>query len=141
MCAGSASPYRYEGLISYARADEPVAAWLHRALENDEAFLEESNANLAYPLTCIGEALLGQDRPQDAMKPQGRAFDLRNKPDISKAALAWTQWLYGRALTESGKDADVGIEYVNSARDVFAGMGEATKSELRDVESWLARWR
>ncbi len=128
------------GLTNHSnrRGDHEAAeTYCRQAVESELQVYEPTNPNMAYSLSCLGEALLGQTRPDDAMTPLGQAFDLRNRPDMAEARLAWTKWLFGRALVESGSDSDRGMEYVRESRTVFAEMGDSAESELTDVDSWL----
>jgi len=118
----------------YQAAEE----YCRRAFENDLGFFEADHPQLAFPLTCLGEALLGQNRATDALEPLARAEEIRNRPDVSGPSLAWTRWLYGRAMVESRREVDRGLAFVRSSRQVFAEMGEAASSELGDVDAWLA---
>ena len=122
------------------RKGDHVAAedYCRRALDNDAAYFEGDHPQLAFPLTCLGEALLGQQRAGDALEPLARAETLRDRPDMSLGMLAWTRWLYGRALFESGSDRERGLAYVRASREIFAEMGDAAVSELTDVDLWLS---
>ena len=126
------------GNLANRRSDHRAAEdYCGRALDNDSAFLGVDHPNLAFPLTCLGEALLGQQRAADALAPLSRAEALRDRPDIAPGALAWTRWLYGRALAESGRDVDGGLAYVWSSKRVFEDMGASADIELEDIDSWL----
>jgi tetratricopeptide (TPR) repeat protein len=127
------------GNLANRRRDHAAAEeYCRRALENDMHFYEETHPSLAFPLSCLGESLLGQSRPSDALEPLRRADELRDRPDVDRAAFAWTRWLHGRALAESERDVKRGMEYVQSSRKIFAEMGEAVSAELADVDAWLA---
>lgn len=127
------------GNLANRKGDHRAAEdYCRRSYENDLAFYEEDHPSLAYALTCLGEALLGQERAADALEPLARAEALRDRPDIGSAALAWTRWLYGRALAESRQDVQRGIDYVQASRGVFADLGGAGSSELHDIDAWLA---
>jgi serine/threonine-protein kinase len=115
-----------------------AAEYCQQGLNNDEQFLSADHPDLAYPLSCLGEALLGAEQSQSALAPLARAHALRDRVDMDEASLAWTRWLYGRALVESGENPSLGMRYVIFARDTFAGMAEMAASELADVQAWLA---
>ncbi len=119
----------------FAEAEEYCRA----ALANDAGYLAPDHPLLAYPLTCIGEAMIGKGNPEGALIPLEQAHSLRDQIDIDEASLAWTRWLYGRALVESARDAQLGRRYVIFARDTFAGMPNVAASELSDVEAWLSQ--
>jgi tetratricopeptide (TPR) repeat protein len=114
-----------------------AADYCQRSYDNDVQFLPPEHPDLAYPLTCLGEARLGEGKAKDALAPLQQAHALRNRIDVDEAALAWTRWLYGRALSESGTDTTTGIRYVRFAEDIFTKLGDATRVELADVERWL----
>jgi len=115
-----------------------AADYCKRGYDNDARYLPVDHPDLAYSLTCLGEAYVGAQNPVAAIAPLKRAHRLRDRNDIDKASLAWTRWLYGRALWESGRDRDTGMEYVRFAVDTFSGIGTATSSELASVQDWLA---
>jgi tetratricopeptide (TPR) repeat protein len=121
------------------RAGEYAAAeaYCRDALTVDEAYLAEDHPDLGYSLSCIGEALLGAGKPTLAIVPLRRAHSVRDRLDIAEGSLAWTRWLYGRALWESEADKSLGLTYVGFAHRVFNEMGESTESELSDVAAWL----
>jgi len=121
------------------RAGDHAAAeaYCRDALDIDETYLAADHPDLGYALSCIGEALLGAGKPDQALAPLRRAHGVRDRLDIAVGSLAWTRWLYGRALWESGADRSLGLTYVTFARRVFLEMGESARSELADVETWL----
>ena len=116
---------------------DEAKAYCERALVVDESYLAVDHPDLAYPLTCIGESLLGANLAKAALAPLARAHSLRNRPNFAPGSLAWTRWLYGRALWESGSDPALGERYVRFARRTFTQMKQGTKSELNDVEHWM----
>lgn len=118
-----------------------AAEYCQQGLQNDEQFLPADHPDLAYPLSCLGEALMGAQQPRAALAPLARAHALRDRIDMDEASLAWTRWLYGRALVESGENPSLGMRYVIFAQDTFAGMAEVAASELADVQAWLAGGR
>jgi eukaryotic-like serine/threonine-protein kinase len=118
-----------------------AADYCRRALANDALFLPPNHPDLAHPLSCLGEALLNTDNAESALEPLERAHQLLNRIDVDESSLAWTRWLYGRALYESGRDRQLGLRYVRFARDTFTSMGDAAGSELHDVTTWLAAVR
>ena len=84
---------------------------------------------------------MGAQQPRAALVPLARAHALRDRIDMDEASLAWTRWLYGRALVESGESPSLGMRYVIFAQDTFTGMAEMAASELADVQAWLASGR
>jgi hypothetical protein len=73
----------------------------------------------------------------DAVDVLNRAEALRDRPDIDEGSLAWTRWLLGKALWESGVDRTQATDYIRFARGVFEGLGPAAASELADTDRWL----
>ena len=124
------------------RAGEHLAAeaFCRDAVAVDETYLSANHPDLGYALSCRGEALLGMHKPTEALSPLSRAHLLRDRLDVAQGSLAWTRWLYGRALWESGVDKTLGLTYIEFAREVFIAMGTA-ESELSDVEAWLTEHR
>ena len=114
-----------------------AATYCRDALAVAETYLAQDHPDLGYALSCIGESLLGMSKPARAIVPLGRAHAVRARLDVAEGPLAWTRWLYGRALWESGSDRELGAKYVGFARRVFREMGESTQSELFEVETWL----
>ncbi|MGE0621707.1 MAG: tetratricopeptide repeat protein [Pseudomonadales bacterium] len=108
------------------------------ALNMDSARLEPDDPELAYPLSCLGEAYLGRAEYQPAIETLSRANALREAAEVTPGALAWSRWLLGRALWESGTDPAAAKSYLSFARDVFVELGDGAASERQDLESWLA---
>ena len=90
----------------------------------------------------LGAALAG--RPELAAplaahgEPLGTAYQLRVTQHARSGNVAWTQWLLGRALADSGHDPELGLRHVAEARDALAALGDVAKSEVSDVDQWLA---
>jgi tetratricopeptide (TPR) repeat protein len=114
-----------------------AADYCQRGYDNDLQYLPAGHPDLAYPLTCLGEARLGEGDPQAALAPLQQAHSLRNRIDVDEASLAWTRWLYGRALWESGQNTATGMSHIHFAKETFTTMGDAATSELADVTNWL----
>jgi len=119
------------------RFDAAVSA-CNEALAIDSGRLGQDDPELAYPLSCLGEALLGQGERQRAVEVLSRANTLREAADVTPGALAWTRWLLGRALWEAGEADQRALEHLAYARRVFAELGEGAASELADLKAWLA---
>ena len=104
----------------------------------DFAVLGAGHAELAFSLTCIGESQLGLRHYAEAAATLSEALDLREGGQVPAGNVAWTRWLLGRALVDGESDVARGLEAVTEARTVFEKMGEAARSELKDVDAWLA---
>jgi tetratricopeptide (TPR) repeat protein len=116
-----------------------AVAYCRDALAVDETHLVTDHPDLGYSLSCIGEALLGAGNPRQALVPLARAHGVRDRLDIVEGSLAWTRWLYGRALWESGSDKRLGLIYVRFAERIFLEMGASAGSERADVVNWLGQ--
>lgn len=110
-----------------------------QAYEMDVQVLGDDHPELAFSLSCIGESLLGLGRHEEAIDALGRAHDIRRRHTVPEGNLAWSAWLHGRALVESGSSVDEGHRHVASARAVLQGMGAAAGSELEEIDAWLAK--
>lgn len=106
--------------------------------EEDMAALGIDHPDLAFSLTCIGESLLGMGNYSAAIASLRRAYDIRRNKGARQGNLAWSGWLLGRALVESATDIDEGKRLVEQARTVLANMGEATHSEVSEIDAWRA---
>jgi eukaryotic-like serine/threonine-protein kinase len=104
----------------------------------DVELLGPDHPDVAFALTCIGESYIGLARYDAAIDALTRADALRSCNEVPEGNRAWTRWLLGRSLTESGRDAAAGVALVHQARSVFDAMGAAASSELKDVDAWLA---
>ncbi len=119
---------RFDEALEYAR----------RGLRIDESILAMDHPDIAFPLTCVGEACIGLKNYDDAIDVLERAFQLRTENDVPPGNLAWTQWLLGRALVESVRNVSLGYQYIERARVILQSLGDATVDELNDVDTWLA---
>ena len=101
--------------------------------------------DLAYPLTGLGQSLLGLTKPADALPLLERALTLRTTHEIDPALLAKTRFALARALwttpATQGRDRPRARTLAEQARDAYAALGDATKTELAEVQTWLAEHR
>lgn len=97
----------------------------------------EAHVEVAFPLTCRGEALTGLGQYQAAVSALRRALDLREAARARPGNIAWTRWLLGKTLAESGLDREEGLKLVAAARFALKALGEVTRSEVAEIESWL----
>ena len=111
------------------------------ALIMDRKNFGEQHPGVAFPLCCIGESYLGLTRFSDAVAVLQQALEIRLNNEVSEGALAWTKWLLGRALVESGEGINQGIEHVKEARSVLESMGVAAESELGDIDRWMSEMK
>ena len=111
----------------------------HQAYEEDIAALGIDHPDLAFSLTCIGESLLGLRDYGAAIEYLDEAYQLRREKGARRGNLAWSGWLLGRALVEFGSDVGRGHRLIEEARAVLISMGAATRSEVSEIDAWMAR--
>jgi len=105
------------------------------ALRRDEAWYGRDNPQLAYSLSCVGEAATGLGRIDDAIAALERAYRLRDRPDIDPGRRAWSGWLLGKALWHAG-DLEQAKAYIAAARVGIAALEDA-RAELEEIDAWL----
>ncbi|WP_266219271.1 serine/threonine-protein kinase [Paraliomyxa miuraensis] len=114
--------------------------------ERAEAIYEKTlgpdHPYVAYPLTGLGTLRLDLAEPADALAPLERALAIRTTHEVDRALLAETQFALARALWSSpaaqGPDRPRARGLAEQARDAYATLGEAKKTELDEVQAWLA---
>ena len=111
-----------------------------QAYENYLKALGPEHPDIAFPLTCKGEALLGLKRFDEAISTLQEALKIRIDNHARPGNIAWTRWLLGRTLTESSTDPQLGLNYVHQARADLAALGAVTTSEVKEIDAWLARY-
>ena len=109
-----------------------------QAYDMDLQVLGNEHPELAFSLSCIGESLLGLENYESAIEALTRAYKLRQQHGARKSNLAWTGWLLGRTLVESGADTVEGMRHVHKAREQLLELGAAARSEINEIDSWLA---
>lgn len=109
------------------------------AYKNYVNALGANHADVAFPLTCLGESLLGLGQFDEAIASLNDALDIRIQQDVRVGNRAWTQWLLGRALLESERDVVRGREIVNTARLDLRSLGPVTTSEVNEIDAWMTR--
>jgi tetratricopeptide (TPR) repeat protein len=107
------------------------------ALRRDAATYGADNVQLAYALSCIGEAQVGLGQPDAAVATLRRALELRSRPDVDPGRVAWSRWLLGKALWAAG-DERAALADVRQARAVIASLPDAA-AETREIDAWLAQ--
>ena len=110
-----------------------------QAYDEDIAALGSDHPDLAFSLTCIGESLLGLRNFPAAIEALSSAYAIRRDKGARRGNLAWSSWLLGRALAESGSNVSRGRRYIKASRSVLASMGAATLSEVSEIDAWLAQ--
>ena len=110
-----------------------------QAYKLDVQTLGNEHPELAFSLSCEGEALLGLGDYDNAVATLSRAYELRRDHGAPKSNLGWSAWLLGRALVESGVDEVRGRQLIDSAQEILTTLGAAAHSEAREIENWLAR--
>lgn len=118
---------------------DEALGYAHQAYDEDIAALGSDHPDLAFSLTCMGESLLGLRDYSAAIEHLGRAYEIRKMRGARRGNLAWSGWLLGRALVESGSDVGKGRLLIEESRSVLASMGAATQSEVGEIDAWLAR--
>ncbi len=118
---------RGEADAARAHLERAVAIWEHGA---------GVEAELADPLTVLGELLLARARPGEALPLLERALGLlgtRTRP----ATLARVRFAVARALTESGGDPVRARELATQAVVDSRAAGDTAPDTLPAVETWL----
>jgi eukaryotic-like serine/threonine-protein kinase len=140
---------------------ERARALLERALAIWEKALGPEHPNVAYPLTSLGETLLALAKPTDALPLLERALAIRTTHQVDPALplleralairtthqvdpalLAGTRFALARALWTApaphGRDQPRARTLAEQARDAYAPLGDAQKTELTEAQAWLA---
>ncbi len=134
-----AIPLSNLGELASRRGDHALAIrYCERALRLDEA-TGPDDPKLAFDLVCVGEAQLGIRDPRQARAPLERALVLRETSEGDVGELARTRFDLARALWGGGAAADRtrARSLATSARDGFAGAGEAWKARHAEAVAWL----
>tara|TARA_R110001592_G_scaffold363396_2_gene687614 strand:- start:27873 stop:30392 length:2520 start_codon:yes stop_codon:yes gene_type:complete len=113
--------------LSYAR----------QAYQLDVESLGDEHPEIAFSLSCEGEALLGLGDYKNAIATLSRAYELRKTHGAPRGNLGWSAWLLGRTLVESGADEARGRQLVDEALAILSALGAAAQSEVREIEKWL----
>jgi len=124
-------------LCNREQAYDDALRFARESLEAELVYVGMDHPNVAFPLTCIGESLIGLGDHAEALGPLEQALSIRDNHNVAIGNVAWTRWLLGRALVESGQDTSRGMALVNKARLQLTGMGQAAESEVKDIEHWL----
>jgi len=122
------------GTVSHEQL-ELAAERCRRAFEVQQGALGPDNPVLAYPLTCLGTALIGIGRPDDAVAHLERSLALREAhPDEDPLELAYTRLSLAQALG----GGDRAIELALAAADAFGGASDpGSQRDLARAREWL----
>ena len=109
-----------------------------RSFEVQQAVLGADNPTLAYPLTCLGAALVGGGRPTDAIPHLERSLALREaNPDEDPLELAYTRFSLAQALG----GGDRAIALARAAADAFGAEDDpASKRDFARARAWLDQY-
>ncbi|MEM9454354.1 MAG: tetratricopeptide repeat protein [Myxococcota bacterium] len=134
------------GDVAYSRGEYDKARALYeRALAGLEKSLGPDHPRVAYPLTGLGEAHLALGTPADALPVLERALVVRVPDEVDPADLAENRALLARALwtapASEGRDRPRARALAEQARDAYATLGDAWKTELAETKAWLAEHR
>jgi tetratricopeptide (TPR) repeat protein len=122
---------------------EEARGYLERALTIwEQALGRPEHPHVAATLTVLGETLLGQEKPAEALPLLERALTIRTASVGEPTELAYTHFVLARALwdapTEAGRDRERARTLAEQARSIYADAGEKSAKELRAVEAWQA---
>ena len=112
--------------------------YARQAYDEDIQVLGIDHPELAFSLSCEGESLIGLGDYDGAIASLSRAYELRKSHKTPQGNIAWSAWLLGRALVESGTDIPRGRQLVDEARLTLSGLGASAHSEVGDIDNWLA---
>ncbi|MCA9686136.1 MAG: tetratricopeptide repeat protein, partial [Myxococcales bacterium] len=141
-----ALPYKGRGQAALARGRFAAARDdLERALEffeealhiYEQAFGAEHH-RVAFALTGMGQALIGLDRPAEAIPHLERALVIRTGTAVEPTDLAETRFALARALAAGEGDPARARELATLARDAYAADGDKSKATQAEVDAWLA---
>jgi tetratricopeptide (TPR) repeat protein len=124
-----------EILAQLGRQEEARAAF-ERAVPIEERGYGKDGANLAYPLTGLGESYLGDHQPGAAIAPLERALAIRRARESDEVLLGDTSFALARALWDGGGDRRRARALAEQARRVFAEQ-PFLRPKLETVASWL----
>jgi serine/threonine protein kinase/tetratricopeptide (TPR) repeat protein len=113
-----------------ARADfeRTLAIW------KSEGTLPES---MSYALTGLGQSLLAENRPAEAISSLEEALQIRESVKAPPQLRAKTEFALATALWQTGRDRDRALKLAREARGLFPDDKEA---ERKKVDEALASW-
>ncbi len=116
------------------RIDEAIALF-RRSLELREASMGAEDPSLMFPLGNLGVMLVEEGRPAEAVPLLDRSFALMQKHGDVASRKAEHRWWLGRALVESGLDADQGMAQIHEARTRLEALEVDHNVEI--IDQWL----
>jgi tetratricopeptide (TPR) repeat protein len=123
-------------ILNAAKRPAEALPLFQRALEVWAPF-GPTSLFLAYPLTGMGVALLGEGKPSQALAPLERALALRVAGEHARARLGDTRFALARALWEDGADRARARMLALQAHDDYAAP-PPLPAERDEVDRWLA---
>jgi tetratricopeptide (TPR) repeat protein len=122
---------------------EEARGYHERALTILEKALDSEHPDVATVLMNLGEALLGQAKPAEALPHFERALTIRTSNLGDPTELAYTRFVLARALwaapTNQGRDRRRARTLAELARRAYADAGEKATNELQEVQKWQAK--
>src|SRR5690606_21452964 len=116
-----------------------------RALSIREKTLGPEHPLLAASLTRLGEALLALAKPIDALPLLEGALTTSTTHHVDPTWLAGTRLALARALgvapDAQDHDRSRARTHAEQARNAYTMLGDANKTELAEVRTWLAEYR
>ncbi len=109
--------------------------YCQQALAIDEETLGAEHPDLAYSLTCLGEAMLASDEEHSALSPLKRAWTLRKDSHAPARVRAQTAFALARAYWLHPKTRSEATPLARMADALLAEDG--TPKDRRRVEAWL----
>ncbi len=126
-----------EGLMGLGRYEDALAAF-ERGLEIRLAG-DETEQQLAEPLTGRGAALLALGRPGQALEALERAWAIRERHPTEELHAPDTAFTLARALWATGEDAkrDRALELGRRAVKQYAAVGASRAESLAAAKAWV----
>ena len=122
------------GDVALARGDAARAlAVCRRAYGLEARASGDGSPELAYSLTCEGEALTAAGQPAAALDVLERALALREAAAVDAAELARTRLALAVALAARGLDRARVVRLATAARDAFTGPTAAARRARADA--------
>ena len=111
------------------KGERAVALWVKT--------LGADHPRLADILPCVARALMGLDRPKEALDDAERALAVSEHHVADPHELAETRFVLAMALVAAGGDRARAMTLAHQARDALAS-AQSTLA-LAEVDAWLAK--